>query len=523
MEWIYSGSSRVRKYSATRFGPSYKGCFISFVVLVVSLCSHAQQLIWSEPTSNNRAIERVQAVAKNDSVVHVIEERENHELRWICYHWNNLNVLKTADIKMDDADMVLEHFFILNDTLQIISTRWNNKTDCTEVFAMRFGMDGKRLGESVWVHKRSETSRPRRSGVQCMLSPDSSLFLVYFDSDNERKQTEGIHFKCYRNNWEPVWEKELRLPPSIEIIQVHQFLLDNAGGVYLMSGREPIKTSSEWQRPQGGQYVVYYYNAAQNKLKQYDISLKDKQVISVKFMLDESSRVIIAGYYSEDFQNRVSGTLLFSIQAFGGPIIRAAYTPFDVAFLKEMSGEEKGTLDDYYLDHIRLTASGDIVLAGEQYFTSRYITNDPTTGRQVVEYRYNYHDVMVCMMDTAGVHKWNVCVPKRQFSSSMNDPNFSYGFAADATSIVLLFNDDPANNTSNDRRNGREPEVWAGNKNCVTTRVVIDYSGSASRKTVVENNTDRLLFNPLMHPATDWSMSLLGFNDKRTYKFCRVL
>ena len=484
--------------------------------------SFSQQLIWSDAARNERAIDNVRAVAQIDTTLHIIEEREDHIIRHVRYGWNSMRQLHSSDIEPANKHTRPAHFFVLNDTLHILSTRWNREEGCTEVLASRYDSAGLLVGAQVLVHKRYENGEPRTSGLQFKLSPNDSLVLLYFDNDNERKQSEGIHFKCFRTNWEVVWEKDLRLPPAGDILQVHHFLIDNEGGVYMMSGRKPLKTSSDWQRPQGGQYVVYYYNFKQNKLKQYDISLKDKQVISVDFALNKNQDIIIAGYYSDNFQNKAAGTLLFTIGNKGGTIQTASYTPFSDDFMKVMTGKEKGDLEYLYLDHLHVTTSGVIVLAGEQYYTSRYISTDPTTGRQIVEYRYNFDDIMLCMMDSNARHLHTVRIPKRQFTSGTNDPNFSYAFAANEERISITFNDDEENNSSEPSKKWQEAALWNGSKSSVTTRVELLYDGSWTRRTLVDNNKERLLFNPLMQPSDPWSSDVLGFDDKRTYKFCRI-
>ncbi len=489
----------------------------------------AQQVTWSEPMRNERAIERVQAIAQADTVLHVVEERDNHSLRHVRYNWNTLRQLGFSDINPTDERSQPAYFFILNDTLHVISTRWNRLEDCTEVMASLFDAEGKSIGAEQLVHKRNEPGEPRSSGLQCKISPSGTHILLFFDSDSERKQSDGIHFKCFRNNWTLFWEKNLRLPANNDILQVHHFLADDDGGVYMMSGRKPLKTSTDWQRPQGGQYVVFYYNSKLNKLKQYDISLKDKQVISVDFVLDVHQSLVIAGYYSDNFQNKAAGTLLFAIHPFGGPIRTATYTPFSGDFLKAMTGKEKEAPEYFYLDHLYISPTGVIVLAGEQYYTSRYISTDAITGQQVVEYRYNFDDIMVCMMDSSARHIHTIRIPKKQFTSNTNDPNFSYAFAANNELIAITFNDDEANNLEENSKKRKDTHQWNGSKNSVTTRVELDYGGVMKRHTIVHNSSERLLFNPLMQPTANagaasaaWAIDLLGFEDKRTYKFCRI-
>jgi hypothetical protein len=519
MEWIFSGLFRALKTFQLHNTFRLVG---SAMLLLLAQDGFSQLLTWSESVRNERAIEHVQVLGVSNPILHVIEQREDQQLRWIRYDAETMQTLSSVDISPLYDNSKLEYYFIKNDTLHALSSRWNRVDDCTEVWAIRYDGKGAPVGEPAMVHKRQETGEPRRSGLQLKLSPDSSLFLLFFDSDNERRQTEGIHFKCFQSNWNRVWEKDLRLPGAPEILQVHHFLLDNHGGVYMMSGRKPNKGSADWQPPQGGQYVLYYYNSTLNKLKQYDISLKDKQVISVDFMLNTSQEVFVAGFYSDNFQNKAAGTLLFVIDSFGGSIRKASYTPFSADFFKEMTGKSKGTLDDYYLDYLYVSSEGILVLTGEQFYTSRYVSSDPTTGRQIVEYRYNFDDVLVCMLDSTARHLHTLRVPKRQMSSNTNDPNFSYAFAADEENIYLTFNDDGDNNVDFASSKKREASLWAGSKSSVTTRVTLDYNGKMDRRTLVDNSTERLLFNPLMQPPASWAKQYSGFDDRRTYKFCRI-
>jgi hypothetical protein len=532
MEWIFSESSPALNPTSSRVNlhPFLIGVFVVFgwsSLLAqpngpTSLENNSAKPACTEEQRNDRDLEQVQAVAFSDTLLHVIEEREDHMLRWTCYGSYSMRVVRSTLIKPTQENDELVHFYVHDNVLTTISARRNRESDRGEIHVTRLDQNGRSLGEEKLVHSIIEWSDQRRNGFQCKFSPDSTKILIYFDSARERKQTESISFKCFSADWSLLWEKELRLPPSADVLQPHHFLVDNAGGVYMMSGRKPLKAASDWQHPQGGKYVVYFYNAIQNKLKQYDINLKDKQVVSVDFALNAKQELIIAGYYSDNFQNRASGTLLFCIESNGGRILKASYTPFAKDFLKEMTGKEKGTLDDFYLDYLMLTDSGDVVLAGENYYMSRIVSTDPTTGRQLIEYRYNYDEIMVCRMDTAAAHKWNVRIPKKQFTSLLNDENFSYSCVLKGEFVTITFNDDDSNNQIS--KSGK-PEVaspWSGSRNSVTTRVDIDLDGQYRRYTLVDNSQERLLFNPLMCAPSSWSQPFLGFNDKRSYKFCRT-
>jgi hypothetical protein len=524
MEWIFSALSRVPKTRACISAElRLLGGILAYAFLIFCPARGlAQTLVCSEEMRNDRDLEQVQAIAYHDTLIHVIEERDDHVLRWSCYGALSMQTVRSTLIRPAVEGDQLIRFFVRQNIMTTISKRRNRNAESTEIYVTQYDRDGKCLLPEKLIHTQHDRNEQRRNKFECKLSPDSAHILVYFDSEKERKHSEGISFKCFTSEWILQWEKEIRLPPSTDVLQPHHFLVDNDGGVYMMSGQKPVKAAADWIHPQGGKYVVYYYNPALNKLKQYDINLKDKQVVSVDFMLNQKQELVIAGYYSDNFQNRASGTLLFSIQAGGGRIKTASYTPFAKEFIKEMTGKEKGTLDEFYLDYLYLTDSGNVVLAGEQYYVSRLVSTDPTTGRQLVEYRYNFDDIMVCMMDTGAKHLWNVRIPKKQFTSILNDANFSYSCTLGKENVSITFNDSESNNAKNKAGKLTDASPWVGSKNSVTTRVDLGFDGVDTRYTLVDNSEERLLFNPFMCVSSPWSQHFLGLQDKRSYKFCRI-
>jgi hypothetical protein len=519
--WIFSALLRVPKYHFNH----HLSTAVSWALLCLCLCfseSLSSQLRYcTSGVKNDRSLERVQAVSSKNGKLHVIEERQDGELHWLRYSLDSLKEIGNSAISFPANDLLLEHFFLVNDTLTMVYSQWNKTAERTDVFAARFTEFGSLVDSLHSVHMRPENGKPRRSGLQCELSPDSTKFVLFFDGEVERKQSEGIHFRCFNRSLKQLWEKELRLPPAVEIAQVHHYLLDNSGAIYLMSGRNPIKSFSDWQRPQGGQYVAYYFDPYTKRLKQYDIGLKDKQVLSTEFALNDKQEVVIAGYYSNNFKFRVSGTLLIILNAHGGSIKKAAYTPFSEAFITTMEGDGKETLEDFYLDHLHVGDSGRVVLVGEQYYVSRFVSTDPTTGRQMVEYRYNFDDVMMHCLDTAAEHLWSIRIPKRQFTNSPTDVHFSYAFAASADGYSITFNDDEASTERLLAGEDTQATLWTGSKNSVTTLCYVTNTGQYSRTTLTDNTSERLLFSPLMTNSGPIGHSVFGFSDSRSYKFCR--
>lgn len=519
--WIFSALLQDPKYGLVRVWHSAPSCAAFCILLFFSKQFSGQLERCSSAERNDRSLEHVRAVTAKNGMLHVIEERQHEYMDWVRYSMDGMQEKGHSTISFPSHTAVLEHFFISDDTLTIVYSRWNILLGRTEVFAGRYLETGNLVDSLHQLHSRPENSKPRRSGLQCELSPDSSKFVLFFDGDIERRQSDGIHFRCFNRGLNLLWEKDLRLPPAPEIAQVHHYLLDNRGSIYLMSGRNPIKSFSDWQRPQGGLYVAYYFDPFTKRLKQYDISLKDKQVLSTEFAINNKQEVVIAGYYSNNFKFKADGTLLIILNAHGGSIQKAAYTPFSATFLENMHVGGKETLEDFYLDHLHITDSGHVVLIGEQYYVSRFVTTDPTTGRQVVDYRYNFDDVMMHCLDTAAEHIWSLRIPKRQFTNSPSDVHFSYAFAPSDAGYAVIFNDDEASTERLASGEDTQASLWTGSKNSVTTLCLINPAGQLTRSTLTDNNEEHLLFNPLMVTPGPVGQSIFGFSDNRSYKFCR--
>jgi hypothetical protein len=125
-------------------------------------------------------------------------------------------------------------------------------------------------------------------------------------------------------------------------------------------------------------------------------------------------------------------------------------------------------------------------------------------------------------MDTGAKHMWNVRIPKKQFTSILNDANFSYSCTLGKEKVSMNFNDSESNHVKDKKGKLTEASPWTGSKNSVTTRVDLGFDGVSVRYPLVDNSLERLLFNPFMCISASWAHEVLGFNDKRSYKFCRI-
>jgi len=503
-------------------------CIAVFTACLIFRLAHSQGVAWSEPVKTTRDVVGVEVISTDDKGFFVAELNKKEEaLHVIRYNYSDMKPQWNRSIPIPSGQSGLEYEMIIHvkDKFMLFTSGFEKESEQLQVFCTFYDNDCQKLSGPALVHYTLSEGRTSAPLFGITLSPDSKHMLLYFDPPFERKTTEAISFKCYDAELDMIWEKEIQLPYTQDIVQVHKFLLDNTGNIYMMSGRNPLKQGVQWQKPQGGRYVVFFYGHKENKLKEYDISLKDKQVLSVAFDLNSAQDVMITGYYSNDFKFSAAGTFLFVIGAYGTSVKAASFMPFPKdflnKFLRQSQVENDVKLPDFYLDHMMLADDGTIILLGEQYYSTEYVITDPTTGRQTVEHRYNFDDMIATRLDANGRQTWNVKIPKRQFVTSGVE-TCSYQYFETPTGVQIFFNDDPENQQRLASLKESEASTWNGSRNSVTTKVTVDKNGEFVRETLVSNKEQDALLKTTLGSLSGSGVRVLGYEDGRSYKFCVV-
>ncbi len=502
------------------------GLSILFWSCTKLLC--AQTVTWTEPLKVSRDLADVRVVGSDESGFFVVEEvKKDRSIKLVRYSTVDMKPQWTQSIPV--ASGTNEHQFEsvlqLDDRFFFFTSGFSKESEQFQIYCTMLDAKGTKMGDAALVHYTLSESRELSPRFGYSVSPDKSKILLYFDPPFERKTTDALSFKLYDLSLDLLMEKELLLPYTPEIVQVHNFIVDDNGNIYLMSGRNPEKSGTNFQRSQGGRYVIYFYSYLENKLKEYDVSLKEKQVVSVVFDFNKTQDVVIAGYYSNDSKFAVTGTFLFVVTTNGGAVKAASFMPFTKEFLSKFKREtEPGqeiALTDFYLDHLIMQADGTMILLGEQYYSNEKIAIDPVTGRQTVEFRYNYDDLIATKLESNGRQSWNVKIPKRQYVTS-NQQVCSYTYFQDTSGIHLFFNDNGENLQKLVALPEAEATGWAGSNNSITTAVKLANNGSFTRETLLNNKEMGVQLQPSLSSRAANGPKVLGYEDARTYKFCVV-
>jgi hypothetical protein len=269
---------------------------------------------------------------------------------------------------------------------------------------------------------------------------------------------------------------------------------------------------------------VFYYSHDNNKLKEYSVGLRDKQVVSAIFEVHTSGDLMIAGYYSNDAEFAAAGTFLFTISSGGGAVKAASLMPFSkdflLKFMREKQLEQRPTLTDYYLDHLLFTKDGQILLVGEQYYVTEAISADPMTGNQQREYRYHFDNIIATLLNPEGRQQWSAKISKAQYV--LTNPTYcSYALFQNGEGWEFYFNDALENESKLSSLTDGEATAWGGGSRSQVTCVALDTSGLAQRHRFCSNEEDGLLLEPTLNRSAQESQMILRRVKGRQVRYCR--
>jgi hypothetical protein len=501
--------------------------FALAIFLLLHLACSSQRPLFSPPIKLSRNISQVGVVDADTLGFYVMAEDQGKEELIHLSRYSNIpleerwrksfNIEKLTSESQRFAGIVhLKKHFLL------FTSGYNKERDRFSAYAIMISNDGEVMQEPVLLHSIKTQGHLSPPELQWHVSPNENEVLVFFEPNRDRTKEEAIGFKLYSANLELLHERDLLLPFEKDMVQIHQYAIDDAQGVFMLSGKNPEKNATFYQQPQMGRYVVFYFSFAENKLKEYNVSLKDKQVVSVAFDLRKAGELVIGGYYSNDLTTNVAGTFLFELTPKAESIKSAAYTPFAKdflsGFLNEREMKRQNGISSLYLDKILIQSDSAIYLVGEQYYLTEQLINDISTGRQSVQYVYHFDDMALTRVAPTGSTDWSLRIAKQQYAYTQ-DLTCSYACFARGDSVSILFNDVPENFLHLEKNPTDYAKAWYNAKKGVTTEVIVAANKAFKRRMLIDNDLEDCTLKPGISQEDPYGIPVLGYEEGRNCKF----
>lgn len=439
-----------------------------------------------------------------------------------------------------------EDLIKLNGQLYLLTSFNNKGKETTFLFYQTLSQ---RLTPSKKITKIAQIntgSWTKQGSFDLEISKDSSKVLVYGQLPYKKNEAERFTLNIFDNTFTPVWNREIILPYSDELLSLVDYQIDNNGNVYILGKLFRDKLRSHRNGKPNYHYIILSYSQDKSQATEYKIDLNDKFITDLTFKIGNDGNLVCAGFYSEKKSYSIKGTCFFGLNAQTKETFNIHLKQFDFDFLTEYmtesskerarKAEERGDekrapeLYRYSLDELILRSDGGAVLVAEQYYVekvqnySRYGYNRYPYGTTTNDYTYyyNYNDIIVVNIRPNGEIEWATHIPKRQQTRDDGGYYSSYAMATVRDKLYFVFNDNIRNfSTKENRRNQNRIYNFDG-RNSVIALAEISKGGELKTWPMSSNRDANIITRPKICRQTgSRTMTIYGERGGK-YRFASV-
>jgi hypothetical protein len=435
---------------------------------------------------------------------------------------NKLDISFTQAYKIsagDDGRYMLDEFLYMGRGFAMFTSSYDRSTRRQTVYGTRIALDGRAVGKAQSVLEYDFEERADRASINIVTSDDTTKALVYFEVERTTKaENDKLIFGVYDEKLQKIWGKKIVMPYSARKLDIVSCTVGNTGDVFVLckiydiDSRQELKKNDDGKKQSAFKYLLLQYNAQSDAPKESEISLPNKQIVSLKYRLTDQGNIIIAGFYSDENSRLrgiggmlvgqgITGIFYAQIDAQTNQTKAVSLKPFDQKFMQTMGRRgtfktQNGTLtlSPYFVpQRFILRDDGGVVIVSE--YVNIYVTEVRNANGTVSRtYHYDYMDIMITNVDAQGNVVWNAVVPKYQ--STVNDGGYmsSYTLMVHGGSLHFIFNDN-ARNFEPESRGYNNISVRRPQKNVVVI-ASINNDGAVTKKILIDNKDKKSYLQP---------------------------
>jgi hypothetical protein len=447
----------------------------------------------------------------------------------------NLSKTKEIDLKYKGKKRSLEDILYIKGELYLLTTFNNVAQQKNYLFVQNIRPDKLTVDSKLTKIAEVASINEFSKGVYDFhISRDSTKILVYGNPANQRSTPESFEFQVFDQQFQPLWNRKVKLPYRDQNFEVAEYQVDNEGNVYLLGilyddGQQRTRRNGK----PSYRYIVLASRKDSEQITEYKVSLGDKFITDLTFRIDNAGQLICCGFYSEKGTFSIKGTYYFRIDPVTQEMTLQNTKPFDFEFVTEYfsnsqrerakNASEEGNarrepeLFEYSLDNLILRSDGGALLVAEQYYIEQY-TEYNYDGTYRINYLYNYNDIIVVNIRPDGEIEWATRIPKRQETVNDNGYFSSYAMATVQDKLYFIFNDNPKNFDDRKRQQIRE----FNGMNSVVALSEVQRDGSVSTAPLFQNRDAGTLTRPKFCKQSGRREMIIYGERNRSFRFANL-
>lgn len=300
------------------------------------------------------------------------------------------------------------------------------------------GQGGSTSYYSIWSSRRPISQYNSDQKWNFFYSFDKSKVLIQCrkkpEHRNDKISKDVIGFQVFDDNMNKLWNREIRMPYTEEMMDNEDYSVDSHGNVYMLA-KVYSEHRSEDRRYPNYRFEILKWSKDQPEVQKIPFRFTDKFVSSAYITEDPQGNVIVGGYYSKRRNSSsTDGIFLLKLDQTTNEmnnVMKGVY-PFPLEVMQQYESarakrrlerkEDKGKGEDenLMLSNIIIKADGSIEIFGEEAFitvqrnrTGGFGVNG-TGGMTQTTYIYHFNDIMAMAIGSDGEMKWVKKIPKTQ-------------------------------------------------------------------------------------------------------------
>ena len=350
-----------------------------------------------------------------------------------------------------------ERLILMGDKLYLFTSYFNTSKKVNFLFAEVYDANSlKRLKRMEIVGQFESVNRFESGLIGFKKSFDKSKLLVYCQLASKKEDPERVYALVFGEGMEVEWERVLELGIEDRDINIFDYEVSINGDVFLLGLTKDINGKDT------GKFMLSSFTNLGTEKHEYKLSFQNKIISDVRFKVNNTGELLIAGLYGLSSRKKAKGTVFFRIDPKSKKILASKTAEFSDDVLLEASNirsqkrKEKYLSDDSRLDRLELDnfvvreliprSDGGLLMMVERFYVREYRSMNTgfyngVRNNGTVSYTYHYEEIIVFNIRPDGSLDWSTMIPKYQ--SSINDGGFylGYTYLVGPKGIFFVFND----------------------------------------------------------------------------------
>jgi len=465
-------------------------------ILLPTVRSGAQDMEWSNTRRLKGSAVFTYVIGEGSNGIYLLRYRNRFFSRQVILerYRDKLGYASSQSIRLRKARLLSAE--LINDTIYLFTTHYDRNNAFNELKVQAFREDLEPIGEQVSLSNSSLADYYDKGDFSMKLSQDRKSFLVAF-TDRAEDDTRIINLESFRiGTWRKEIDRALQLPIKYDDFTLADMSFDNGSDAFLMIGqvlRSPKKAFEPYKS-----FSLYHFRSDDVEISDFVLNDSNLFVQSPRLNMNRwKDQMVVTGFYSNTNPRTFIGVYnLFYDLNEGQPYFQV--TPFSaelVEALKPGQDIESGTeLQDISFLEIIPTSEGGMTLVTENSSISseEEVINVNGIPQAMSRNIYNYGNILVMSIDSAGTAKWDHVINKSQ--SSMNDGGyFSSAIVGHTRSnIYIIYNDQM-------RNNGDVMQYTVSNQGNVSNKILL--RSNEDFISVIPGEARQIAYNELLLPT----------------------